>query len=655
MKSRTTRGNSDTVGLFPFLAVLLSTMGALLVLLVVLAQKAKQEALERPIPQARATSQDLATADSVAQSEAIKQDKAQKLERQLEQLHRYQQQLATLRAEAKSRQREEQLRLSHLEEHARRLEHELAKLYLTSEQLQATKEKQIVDQEQAERELARLKDLVEETDTELEALREQSHGKRSYAIIPYRGPQGTVRRPIYVECSKEGVVIQPEGIRLTAKDFIAPFDPGNPLAKALRAARDLLNTRAAKAGESEPPDPYPLLVVRPDGIQQYAVARTAIESWDADFGYEFINEPWTLQYPETDPELAQAMRHAVMQGRERIAMLIQAAPRRYGRLGISTSLGRHGAGGHGRAGEYADGNSQGPGWGTNDTQAAASVVRTNQEASSGGLVNGLRERDAGMGAAHHTDSTGAKSDSLTALGSAGIGGPGTGSAGANTGTSAGTSAGTGNAQGSSTAQSNLATSNRMGNFSGDRSTDGTGSYDASSETAGGSASGSASSRGSMGSRGGSSSAQARGGIHASSGSSDRLASARGSNWAIQNPQRGAVPIRRPIRVVIRHDRVTILRSRHVDENSSHGGSVISLDQPTEQVLDEFAAALRAHMKDWGLAGNGLYWRPVLQLNIGPQGQQQANRLSRLLEDSGVEIDRPHTAQKDQEVPAHATR
>jgi hypothetical protein len=83
--------------------------------------------------------------------------------------------------------------------------------------------------------------------------------------------------------------------------------------------------------------------------------------------------------------------------------------------------------------------------------------------------------------------------------------------------------------------------------------------------------------------------------------------------------------------------------------------VISLDQPTEQVLDEFAAALRAHMKDWGLAGNGLYWRPVLQLNIGPQGQQQANRLSRLLEDSGVEIDRPHTAQKDQEVPAHATR
>jgi hypothetical protein len=296
MKSPATRGNSDAVSLFPFLAVLLCTMGALLVLLVVLAQKAKQQALDNVVQQAHTTPRDLPTAA----------EETRQLEQQLEQLHRYQQQLATLRAKMKSRQRDEQLRLSHLEEHTRRLEHELAKLYLASEQLKATEETQIVDQEQAEHELARLRELLEEGRQELETLHEQSRGKRSYAIIPYRGPQGTVRRPIYVECSQEGVVIQPEGIRLTAKDFVAPFDSGNPLAKALRAARDLLNARAAKAGESEPPDPYPLLVVRPDGIQQYAAARTAIESWDADFGYEFINKKWSLQYPETDPELAQA-------------------------------------------------------------------------------------------------------------------------------------------------------------------------------------------------------------------------------------------------------------------------------------------------------------------------------------------------------------
>jgi hypothetical protein len=124
---------------------------------------------------------------------------------------------------------------------------------------------------------------------------------------------------------------------------------------------------------------------------------------------------------------------------------------------------------------------------------------------------------------------------------------------------------------------------------------------------------------------------------------------------MEKPQRGAVPIRRPIQVVIRQDRMAILQSRHAGENSSYGGAVISLNQPTEQVMEEFATALRAHRKDWGLAGNGLYWRPVLQLNVGPRGQQQAIRLAPLLEGSGIEIDRSHTARQNGQVPAQATR
>jgi biopolymer transport protein ExbD len=608
MKSRTTRGNSDTVNLFPFLAVLLCTMGALLVLLVVLAQKAKDQATDRASQQARTTRQDPRRADLAAE------EKARTLERQLEQLHRYQQQLDALHAEAKSRQRDEQLRLSHLEEHTRRLEHELAKLYLASEQLKATKEKQIVDQEQAEHELARLADLVEESCQELETFREESRGKRSYAILPYRGPQGTVRRPIYVECGKEGVVIQPEGIRLTAKDFIAPFDSGNPLAKALRAARDLLNTRALKAGESEPPDPYPLFVVRPDGIQQYAVARTAIESWDADFGYEFINKEWSLAYPDTDPELAQAMRHAVLQGRERIAMLIQTAPRRYGRLGFTS---------FGNTGRTEAGNKQAHG------------VTDGALASTGPMGNFSGGQDIGLQWPYPADSPRGPTGNMGKGGESIESGVGDGS------------------QPSGPQPSNLDSSVP---FAANGASGGqAGPPGGSSATTGGSAFGSASTRGTMGSQGGTPSAQASGGLHASSGPPNSMASSRGTNWAIQNPRHGAVPIRRPIQVVIRQDQIAILRSRHATEDFSYEGAVISLAQPTERVMAEFATALREHMKEWGLAGNGLYWRPVLQLNIGPRGEQQAIRLTRLLEGSGVEISGPRTARKNKETPAHATK
>ncbi len=702
MKSPATRGNSDTVSLFPFLAVLLCTMGALLVLLVVLAQKAKEQALDDVVSQAQATPRDLPAADQAAAEEA------KQLAQQLQQLHRYQQQLASLRAEAEAKQRDSQLRLSHLEEHTRRLEHELARLYLASEQLKATEKTQIVDQKQADHELVRLKELIEEGQQELEKLRQDSHGKRSYAIIPYRGPRGTARRPIYVECSSEGVVIQPEGIRLTAKDFIAPFDSGNPLAKALRAARELLNDRAAKMGESEPPDPYPLLVVRPDGIEQYAAARTAIESWDADFGYEFINDQWSLQYPESDPELAQAMRHAVMQGRERIAMLIQAAPRRYGRLGLSTPSGRHATGGSGQMAGNAHGTSTGSGWDTTNTQSTSSQAAANQAGSMGGLAGGNAERDAKWGAgAQPGKGTGTTAGHTTLSGSPGtrslqaqdqatgdlaangqLGGfssgqgtrnpsPGsdyteTATQGAYAGstytgsTSRGSTndlgrygepippgAGTGSQPtGPQTASPGNATqfaaSEARGGQAGSPGT-------SSATTSGGSSFGSSSTQNSSASRGGPSSAQASGGIHSTSNSPNNGSGSSGNSLAFQKPEQDAVPIRRPIQVVIRQDRIVILQSRQADENTASNGSMISLNQPTRQVMEEFVKALRKHMNDWGLAGNGLYWRPVLHLNVGPRGQQQATRLTPLLESSGIEIDSAHTARQNGPVPVQATR
>ena len=51
MKQHAASENSNAVDLFPFLAVLLCTMGALLVLLVVLAQRAGQRALAAVEPE----------------------------------------------------------------------------------------------------------------------------------------------------------------------------------------------------------------------------------------------------------------------------------------------------------------------------------------------------------------------------------------------------------------------------------------------------------------------------------------------------------------------------------------------------------------------------------------------------------------------------
>ena len=136
---------------------------------------------------------------------------------------------------------------------------------------------------------------------------------------------------------------------------------------------------------------------------------------------------------------------------------------------------------------------------------------------------------------------------------------------------------------------------------------------------------------------------------------ESIADARGTDWAVDRAMRGAVPIQRPIQVVVRENQVALLPSKHSQKGAGRTGTVISLDQPHSEVSDQFASALKARIDDWGLAGNGLYWRPVLELNIGPEAGPTAKRLVQLLKNSGVEIRLPQTAQASGGPEAYGPR
>ena len=78
--------------------------------------------------------------------------------------------------------------------------------------------------------------------------------------------------------------------------------------------------------------PYPLLVVRPEGARAYAAARAAMKSWEAEFGYELIDADLPLEYPQVDAALAELLRQAVEQSRARRRYLQAIAPARFGRV-----------------------------------------------------------------------------------------------------------------------------------------------------------------------------------------------------------------------------------------------------------------------------------------------------------------------------------
>ncbi|NDC54920.1 MAG: hypothetical protein EBZ74_11755, partial [Planctomycetia bacterium] len=294
--SRSTPVAGPTISLFPFLAVLLCTMGSLLVLLVLFSRSARQGA------------EGAAVAD-VADLELARES----LGWRVGQLEGVRDRTADDLANAR-------LQLAGTEEHARALADELEKL-----------ERMLVDLDGSgpRRDGADLAALEGRLDAARQALdKARAEGKKrpaAYAVVPYVGRNGTHRRPLYVECCLDGVFLQPEGVRLSPGDFEGPPGPGNPLACALRAAREHIANTSGPAADPAA-QPYPLLLVRPSGVMAYYAAREAIQSWGSDFGYQLVEEDWTLTFPPRDPTLADVEKRAVDEARQRLAWLAEMRP-----------------------------------------------------------------------------------------------------------------------------------------------------------------------------------------------------------------------------------------------------------------------------------------------------------------------------------------
>ncbi|TPW01039.1 MAG: hypothetical protein FD124_3813, partial [Alphaproteobacteria bacterium] len=217
------------------------------------------------------------------------------------------------------------LELAHLEDHIRRLQDQAKQL---GDQLKlATTEQSDDERDKMAADLARLTKKIDAARQKLADAQLAANKKnKSFTIIPYEGRQGTRRRPIYIECAEEGIILHPENIVFQPSDFNGPLGPGNPLDAALRTVREYLVRYGDPAQTGEP---YPLLIVRPNGAVAYAMARAAMKSWDDEFGYELIDGEMNLQFPAADPQLEQLLMRTLKDARHRQTVLAAAMPSRY--------------------------------------------------------------------------------------------------------------------------------------------------------------------------------------------------------------------------------------------------------------------------------------------------------------------------------------
>jgi len=281
------------VSTFPFLAVLLCAMGSLILLLLVLDRRA------RVVAHAKAL-QEAAQASAVETSAAAHRAELERREHSLHQTllnqdqeTREQVKVLEERVNAavenieKERSSDQQLQETLGKERSRLAGWEQLLKSRRQEMSQSDEKTQL-----SQAEMARLSadlERMERTLEDLKALRRRQ--RQTYSVVPYRGKHGFARKPLYVECTADELIFYPGRIAIRALGLVP---------QEVHAEIDRRVARRAAATGKPAESAYLLLLVRPDGITTYYRTVEALKMLEVDFGYEFIDRDWALDFPEDD-------------------------------------------------------------------------------------------------------------------------------------------------------------------------------------------------------------------------------------------------------------------------------------------------------------------------------------------------------------------
>lgn len=607
---RSARGEQSAFSLFPFLAVLLCTMGAMVVLLVAMAHVSRQKAAHEA---------EIAVAQAEAAAKAIDSPERRQAAQALAEAQRFAEEVARLKRMGEDRLKDEQARLSGYEDHLRRLKEEAESLKAETIELIAVEQEHFDDDKVAKQELERLNELIGELEDEIDQMKHAATGReRRFAVVPLRDKAtGTLRPPIYFECREDGLMLQPEGVKIAWEDLVAP-QFNNPLAAASRAAARYYESYPEARAANEVGEPYPLLVVRPEGIGAYYRARNALEQVGADYGYQPIGEDWPVEYGEANPVLAQWVEEALDEARNVRRGLARIVP------GLAEKMAAGGSMNPGTSNRYA-------GSGTNGSGTASQGIRVSRaNPNANNPFEGLRIEGS-------LPSEGQPDPTYTGLSAGSAGGPtlnqplmaagGSGQTGGSyekTAGPAGVAAIDPGAKKNPNSDPNQAAGQRTGTAA-----DGAQQQaPANALVASGEASGQAAGQATAG-------AQSEAGPSTPSNSGQPNGSKRRRN------QRSGVPMVRPIRVYVENDRVVVLPDRAQSPSdgdlASSNAQSIAFAGATSAQINEVIAALKRHADSWGIAGQGMYWDPRLVLNVAADGTQRADELRQLFEAAALKV------------------
>jgi hypothetical protein len=287
---------------FPFLAVLLCAMGSLILLLLVMDRRAKAvaraKALQTLARQAEDEARVIAAAErAAAQRRAEWEHNWQARHALLEQQERDTRgRIGTARQRLQAARQQGQAEEAHNQTLLQKLSQLRGQLSQSEQALTADRGKVEAAARQADRSRGELAELTRELQTLEQILKKTKEARereqRTFSLVPYHGKHGDSRRPVYVECTAAGVIFHPDKMPLEGPGF-------GPSAFRAEVERRIARLAGEPGAGNKKADPgaYLLFLIRPDGIDNYYRAVHCLAGLEFDFGYEFIDPDWVLDFP----------------------------------------------------------------------------------------------------------------------------------------------------------------------------------------------------------------------------------------------------------------------------------------------------------------------------------------------------------------------
>ncbi|MCA9035507.1 MAG: hypothetical protein KDA91_10260 [Planctomycetaceae bacterium] len=340
------RQHQNSVSLFPFLAVLVCAMGALILLLLVTTRQIREQRLAQgtpsetvPLKLPLVTGEELSSdVDSSARDLELLQDqlrsvtieladeteKARQLRSEISQVN---QELEISRSQGQSLSTEASSLKASLElgssQDVSREVAEVEQSIAILEQQRSELAEKLSEAEQRillrRQELVTLNEEVTGTYQEMHerrsavlSLRRQAAStssarpKPGETVVEFTNARGTSLNPILVNLSERGMEFLPTEIRLTEDDLRGTSLRNNPFLEGVYALSEF---RGKRAGQGVP---YVLLLVRPGGASPFYTAQRILTDSGIHFGYELLTDEHQIHAGETDSEEAAFVRDAVL-------------------------------------------------------------------------------------------------------------------------------------------------------------------------------------------------------------------------------------------------------------------------------------------------------------------------------------------------------